>query len=318
MSKEAHQKIQEGLQKGTRVELGPNEVLDFSSDVIDALSPLTGMFSKGTQRLIVGPSATAIKRKLHLKLTFALDAEREEYPFVEFEVIRSGQDELEIQSCSKHLPLVLAITFNIKRNEGGFRASCCYVGHEIRSIFKANRALNMFSGGGSLEVFDLGTDAPFPTLTAGHLDSPTAEADARESNLIIALHEIALALNTRINWPQQITREDAAHLQLLEEIIHTGQAVVHGDSISFAVDPGKPIDLDAISRQPGNLLVTEIEPPPFASIFGKTLDLGEHTILIKPRRVAISYGGGEEAAPVLQIDLAEPLVYHFPRFAKDA
>ena len=128
------------------MELGPDELLDFSSDLTEALRPAIGPLSPGTQRMVVGPSAQAEARKLHLKLTIVLHEDHVEYPFVEFAIVRSGQDEIEIQSCSPNLPLKISLVFNHMDRTGKFDASCRFVGKDIRAVFKASNAVSFRQG----------------------------------------------------------------------------------------------------------------------------------------------------------------------------
>jgi hypothetical protein len=134
MTREAMEKLQTAQNEGRVVELGPQEIFGVASDFV---APFNSVLSDGfasVQKLIVGPPADTSRRRLRLKLMFASDAEREEFPYVEFEVIRPGRQELEIHSSSPTLPFELSLTLNLAGSPSGISVSYALVGREVRQV----------------------------------------------------------------------------------------------------------------------------------------------------------------------------------------
>ena len=95
MTKEAWEKFQDAQQKGKVAEFGPEDELELRSEFLASFSPEPGALSSGV-KLVVGPSIEAMNRRRRFKLTFSLGGEEVEFPYVEFEMIRPGQQEIEL------------------------------------------------------------------------------------------------------------------------------------------------------------------------------------------------------------------------------
>jgi hypothetical protein len=298
------------------MELGPDELIDVSSDLMDVFRSSIGPLSPGTQRMVVSPSVQSERRKLHLKLTFVLGEHRVEFPFVEFAVSRSGSEEVEIQSCSSALPLKMTITLNHVDGTGQFNAKYYFAGKEARVVFKARQALRIFTAGGQLRIFDLDTENSFTTLTGRQTGSPPTERDHAEDELISDLHEIVLALNDDITWPTAITMDDAISVQLLREAVRKGRVSVPVESITVGMPLADWTNADISWRHSGCFITAPTEPAPFATVFGKQFDLGSYTVSIMPRSLAVNAPPDQPEARVLEIVLAQPLIYKFDKFIK--
>lgn len=315
MTKEAWEKLQDVEQKGKRVELGPEDILGLTSDLFTAFGPEPGVLSSGVQKFIVGPSPELMKRKFRFKLTFASGEESEEFQYVEFEMVRPGKEDVEIRSSSSALPFELTLIINLAGGPSGISVSYGYAGQEISKIYKAHRAIKLLTNGGTLEVFDLEADKKLPTFHGAQKTSPSSETDDYWGNFVEAAQEIAVALNDTLVWPEHPTKEDSIYVQLIREIVRTGRVSIPAETLTVTVATFPGVDLrDALGHQK-TFRLNQIEPPEFATVFCKTLDLGPYSIDLKAREFEVSTDKDDAAIHVVKIAPAEPLLYQFEKFS---
>jgi len=314
MTKEGWHKLQEAQQRGKRIELGPEEIIEFSSEFLQSMTPSAPIVPS---KLIVGPSAEVMQRKFRFKLTFAFGEEREEFPYVEFEIVQPGQTEAVIRSSAPPMPLQLEMTFNLVGGPGTINASYSLIGHEIRKIHKAHKALQFLLGGGTLEIMDLESGQVWPLLRCERGVLTPTEEELYLDRFITALYEVAVGLNETITWAPNRTRDDSIHIQLLQQIVRTGQVSLSVDEITITVVPSPGVKVEDALQQGSTLRIDQSVAPDFATVFGKTLDVGPYFIIIQPREVALSVPKGEPDSRVIRIGLAQPLIYQFERFRRD-
>jgi TIR domain len=317
MTQEAWKSVQEAQRRGKLVELGPGEIIDFSSDFFQSFMPPSEIISSGIQRLIVSPSQDVMQKRFRFKLTFALAEAREEFPYVEFEIVQPGQEEIIIRSSAPPMPLQLTLTFDFGHATNKFSAKYSCVGHEIRKIHKAHTALQLLLVGGTLEIMNLESDQVVCRLGGAREISPPSEADLYLDKFIEALYEVAVAFNEKITWSANRTRDDSIHIQALQEIVRTGQLSIPASEINITMVPmpGKSIEDELRLHSP--LLITQSEPPDFATVFGKTFDVGPYVIVIRPQEFETSVPAGAPDTLLVRIVLAEPLIYQFEKFQRE-
>src|ERR1700722_5804122 len=314
MTKDAWTKVQEVQQKGKPVELGPEEIIEFSSTFFKSLMPTLDVASP---RVIVKPSQDVMQRRFRFKLTFALADEREEFPYIEFEMVQPGQEELVIRSSASPMPMKLTLSLNLAGEPSSFSASYSYIGHEIRKIYKSHRALQLLSRGGTMEILDLESDRLVGIMVGAKELLAPSEADQYLDRFITALHEVALAFNEKITWASDRTRDDRIHLQFLHYIWGTGRVSVPADSITLTLVPSPGVNIKEILQQHHTLHINQSEAPAFATVFGKALDVGPYVLIVQPRHFEIIGSIKEPTdSSVVEIMLAQPLIYEFERFLR--
>lgn len=317
MTKEAWEKLQEAQKKGKHAELGPDEVLGLTSDFFDSFSLRPNVLSSVVQKLVVGPAVEMLNRKFRFKLRFVLGEEAEEFPYVEFETVRPGQEEIEIRSSAPKLPFQLALTLNHAGGSSGMEVSYTHAGHEIRKIYKAHRAIQLFLNGGTLEILDLDSDKKLPTLQGARQTSPLNETNDYWEKFIEAAHELVATLNETLIWPERPTQDDSIHLQLLLEAIRTGEVSIPDGRFTLTVAPLPGVDIREVLAQPGMFRLNPTEPPKFATVFSKTFDLGPYAITCKAGKFEVNPAAEDPTCYAVRIMPEGPLVYQFERFRRD-
>jgi hypothetical protein len=197
MTEDAWNKLQDAQRRGKPVELGAEEIVEFSSDFFQSFTPPCDIVSR---RLIVGPSLDLVQRRFQFKLTLALGEERVEFPYVEFEMVQPGREEVVIRSSAPAMPLQLTLTFDLVGLGGSFNAHYSYTGYEIRKIHKTQRALQLMMGGGTLEIVDLESDRVLSRLRGAREASIPSEEEVYLDKLVTGLYEVAVAFNETITW----------------------------------------------------------------------------------------------------------------------
>jgi hypothetical protein len=314
MTEDGWNKLQEAQRRGKPVELGLEQIIEFSSDFFQSFMPASDIVSR---RLIVGPSFDVMQRRFRFKLTFALGEEREEFPYVEFEMVQPGREEVVIRSSAPATPLQLTLTFNLAGGRSSFNAHYSYTGHEIRKIHKTHKALQLLLGGSTLEIVDLESDRTLSRLGGAREASIPSEADLYLDKLITALYEVAVAFNETITWPATRTRDDSIHIQILQEIVRTGRVSVPAEDITITLEPNPGVNIEDELRKHATLCFSQSEAPDFATAFGKTFDVGPYVVIIQPREFETSVPDGKPDSRVVRIVQPQPLIYQFERFRRD-
>jgi hypothetical protein len=314
MTEDAWNKLQDAQRRGKPVELGAEEIVEFSSDFFQSFMPSPDIVSR---RLIVGPSLDVMQRKFHFKLTFALGEERVEFPYIEFEMVQPGLEVVVIRSSAPAMPLQLTLTFDLvgRRSSLNYDYSCA--GHEIRKIHKTHKALQLLLGGGTLEIVDLESDRTLSRLCGAREASIPSEADLYLDKLTTALYEVAVAFNETIVWPPTRTRDDDIHIQMLQEIVRTGQVSIPAEDTTITLEPSPGVNIEDVLRKHPTLCFSQSEAPFFATAFGKTFDVGPYIVIIQPREFETSVLDGKPDSRVVRIVHAQPLIYQFERFRRD-
>jgi hypothetical protein len=312
MTTEAWKKLQTAQNEGRPVELGPKEVLGVASKFAAPFNIAVDSGFSAVQRLIVGPSADVMQRRLRIKLTFALGQEREEFSYIEFKVIRPGQEEFEIRSSSSTLPLQISLTLNLAGRPSDINITYSFAGHEIRQVYKALNAIRLLSEGGNVEMLDLESGRCFGTLTTAQLTFSSEDADLY--SLVQDVYRVITAFNETVIWPQRITEADCIHLQSLAELVNTGRVAVPGDNVTMNLVPFNGVDLEETLRGQTLLRVDSDIPPTFATLFGKTLNLGPYQMIIRPREFQIAEDEQDPNSRIVSITPAEPVLFQIERF----
>jgi hypothetical protein len=107
------------------------------------------------------------------------------------------------------------------------------------------------------------------------------------------------------------------HIQLLQEILRTGQLSIPGDEITMTVKPSPGVNIEDVLQQHSILCICPNAAADFATVFGKTLDVGRYSIIIQPREIEVIAPKDDPGSRVVRIGLAQPLVYQFERFRRD-
>ena len=307
-------KLQEVQRSGKTYELGPEEIVEFSSDFLGSLIPPSDIVSS---RLIIGPSPEVLRRKFRFKLTFALEQGREEFPYVEFEMVQPGREEVVIRSSAPPMPLQLTLKLNLVSGLSDFTANYAYAGHEIRKIHKAHKALQLLMDGGTLEIADLESDRTLCRLGGARNISKPSEADMYLDKFIAALYEVAVAFNEMVTWSPDRTRDDSLCLQRLQEIVKTGEVSIPADNITLTLVPTAGANVEDALHTSRTLCITQSDVSDFATVFGKTFDVGPYVIIIHPAEFEITVPDNQPDSRVVRIGLAQPLIYRFERFRRD-
>jgi hypothetical protein len=312
MTTEAWKKLQTAQNEGRPVELGPEEVLGVASEFAAPFNIAVDSGFTAVQKRIVGPSADVMQRRLRVKLTFALGQEREEFSYIEFKVIRPGQQEFEIRSSSSTLPLQISLTLNLAGRASGINITYSFVGHEIRQVHKALHAIRLLREGGNVEMLDLESGRCFGTLTTAQQMFSSQDADLY--SFVQDVYRVITAFNETVIWPQRITEDDCIHLQFLGELVNTGRVTVPGDNVTMNLVPSHGVDLEETLRGQTLLRVDSDLPPTFATLFGKTLNLGPYQMIIRPREFQIAKDEQDPNSRIVSITPAEPVLFQIERF----
>ncbi|HEY3298788.1 MAG TPA: toll/interleukin-1 receptor domain-containing protein [Armatimonadota bacterium] len=314
MTTQAWEKLQTAHNEGRVVELGPDEVIGVASDVFETFNLGKDSGFSAVHKLIVAPPFDVMQRKLRAKLTFAFGGESEEFPYVEFRVIRPGAQEFEIQSFSPGLPLQISITLNLAGGLSEVKVSYSCAGYEIRQLHKTFRAIRLLSSGGVLEIFNLETDRRLGTLSSTQQTSIGSEAVLY--SVVHDAYEVATALNETLIWPEDFTMEDCSHIQLLRELVSTGRVLIPVKKIILNLMPSTGVDLNAALGESALVRVDLDNPPEFATVFGKTLNLGPYSIVIGPRHCEIVVDEHDSRLRIVSIAPAEPVFFQIEKFCR--
>ena len=130
--------------------------------------------------------------------------------------------------------------------------------------------------------------------------------------------EVAKALNEILTWPEEITMDDCIHLHLLRELVSTGNVSVPTGAITFNLVPAPGVDLDnALGGQ--NLFRADLDAPPFfATLFGKTLNLGPYHMTVRPLHYEITINEADPNSRIVCITPGDPVLYQIDRFCRSA
>lgn len=312
MTEDARERLYDGLRKGTIVEFGPKDAVKVDSQFLEALSG-PDAFSQGVSRMVVGPPAGLTYRRLKYKLTFALGLAKEEFPYLEFE-LRGGAGSIELRSSTSSVPFDL--TLKVAGVTRDMRVNLTYPGHEIRRIRKAHRAFNLFMGGGTIEIFDLESDVRVGVVAGATRTSPREESDVLMEAAIEALYEVAIGLGETFIWPAETTQKDFMHLYLVQKILRTGEVSFCQESIVLSRDPSPDGVVPELQDTPEIIRMPLLVPPTFATLFGKTIDLGPCSLEVKPDRFEVVELKDGPGGVTVRAITSEPLTFRFDRYPR--
>ena len=125
---------------------------------------------------------------------------------------------------------------------------------------------------------------------------------------------VVTAFNETVMWPQQITKDDCIHLQLLRELVNTGHVAIPADNVTLNLVPSRGVDLEEALGSQTLLRVDCDRPPAFATLFGKTLNLGQYQMIIRPRECQITRDEQDPNSRIVSITPAEPVLFQIERF----
>jgi hypothetical protein len=91
---------------------------------------------------------------------------------------------------------------------------------------------------------------------------------------------------------------------------------ISADDITVTVVPAPGTNIEQEWRQHTTLYLPQSEPPDFATVFGKTFDVGPYLVIVQPRELETSVPEDNPNSRVVRIMLAQPLIYHFERFRR--
>jgi hypothetical protein len=111
-------------------------------------------------------------------------------------------------------------------------------------------------------------------------------------------------------------RDDDIHIQILQQIVRTGQVSIPVEDNTVTPEPSPGINIEDQVRKNTTLCISQSEAPYFATAFGKTFDVGPYVVIIEPREVETRVLDGQPDSRVLRIVLARPLIYQFEKFRR--
>jgi hypothetical protein len=313
LTRKAWENFAEAQKTGDSVEFGPEDFLGVSSSLFDTLGFAPDSTSGGT--LTVAPAQNG-KSRFRWRIVFVGGDDREEFSFVEFEKVRAGTHEVELRSCAPPLPL--AMTFTLRRDgPGSCNLKYSYEGQEIRRVYKSQHALNIIRAGGQIELFDLELDRHVGTLSLPPHDEASEHNDVW--NFIAALTNIVQRLDETLYWTSP-RGEDVQNTQCVEKVLRTGEVNLRLKPLALTLTTDQlAIAQGAIGRGEGLQLCWET-PPSFATILGKTFDLGCYITRVVPERLEVSSNteAGQADAVNVQLITKKPVRFIFERFAPDS
>jgi hypothetical protein len=89
------------------------------------------------------------------------------------------------------------------------------------------------------------------------------------------------------------------------------------DAITLTIVPSPGVDIEQELRQRSTLRINQTDAPDFATVFGKTFDVGPYVMIVQPSELQISVPDDDPDARMVRIELAQPLLYQFEKFCRD-
>jgi hypothetical protein len=253
--------------------------------------------------------------RLHFRLTFRQGSDVEQFPYVEFEKIKVGSDLLEIRSCAPPLPfrLVLGLRANTPCR---FNVSSQFIGHDIRKVRQAFRAIRTLRAGGDLRLYDLDGDRPMGTLRSGSSAIPKTESDDAQELLIEALHDTANKLRIKIIWPANFSRSDFDNTLWLAAAVRTGTVQYPASELTLTMPESEAPLIEGAVRAGNAVRLNTAQAPPFSHLFGQQIDLGPHELIFMAADFEPVSAGEDETGQrnvTVRLPLGKPVVFFFEK-----
>ncbi len=205
------QKVSEFLRTGTPQELLPGELTSFRSD-LDFLLP-NDIEPVSSWRLLVNTPKEQLPT-FSFRITFGDANNAVVYELVQFQTVRRGTDEAELQSTTP-LPFAIQLILRFAEKSGSVNFSDNRAGLSVQQIHRMANAIVAMTNANTLDLYDLRLGKHFLTLaTSGDcawvrtLAEVTAEATT-----------VASFYGVDLRWPAEDTREDLGTLHRLRELI---------------------------------------------------------------------------------------------------
>jgi hypothetical protein len=165
------QKFEEFIKTGKAQDLVAGELLTFSSD-LSFLLPAEHHLAPESLQMHIGPSPTAERVRVPLRVTFGRSDTAVVFDYIEFRVARVGSEEIELVSTAD-LPFQMALIFgppNLSRGKVDFTYT--FAGADIRAIRKFMDAIDALRADGYVELYNLETGS---RLTHGEMSGGMLE-----------------------------------------------------------------------------------------------------------------------------------------------
>ena len=314
LTQEGWSKIQEGLQSGRAVTLSEEHLRGVSPEFYSSFGFDPATFTEAKSLTLV-PRSELLNRKFRFRVRFANGAQIEEFPYVEFAIVRAGSAELEFASNASQLPFKLTLTVHVGPMPPEFGWLLSYDGHSIRKVYRAQMALKLLRRqGGTIEFFDLEQDKVFASFgEAREMSGPEQEYWSKLDRFITDLHTIAEKTKSEILWNDNFSDEDAVHTGMLHEAVTTGSVSYPEGMIEATTDAGQYGQIRSGLASASHGLTFQFPGPPhFATVFGQSVDLGNYRVYLRPTQV--------EASPIpdslMEIKMRGDVTFFFSRFAQ--
>jgi|ERR1039458_310067 hypothetical protein len=316
VTREARKLMEEALRSGHRLKLGAEEVKGVSPEFFLQFGFRPEMFTE-VRSLELRPSNNAIPKKFRLRLNFEHGSEHEQFPFVEFDTVRVGTQEVEIRSSTASIVMSLTITMHFDGTPNNLQVRLLLEGQEIKKIYKSQHALQLLFAGGHLELFDLERDNVLARF-GGVQPPPKRNEDQFLEWFVTTLHDIVCTFNESLIWNSWPTEQDAFNLAHLHKAVSTGNVSVPVDEITLPLSHAQFAAVQPILAQNGLLTLKQIDPPEFATVLGKTFAVGECQIFLMPSGYSVTEPVDPEGVMLVKIWTTEPIVFVFDNFSKSA
>jgi hypothetical protein len=205
------QKFEEFIRTGKPQDLVGGELLTFSSDLAFLLP--ADQLAPGSLKMHIGPSITAERVRVPLRVTFGRGCAAVAYEYLAFDIARAGTEEIEMVSAGD-LPFEMSVVFgppNFTRGKVNF--SYTFAGADLHAIAKFMAAIDVLRTDASVELYNLETAS---RLTRGEMSAGTLEEwDTGYRRLV----KDALAVCEHYGVQLRYRKPEPADLQTLEYLV---------------------------------------------------------------------------------------------------
>jgi hypothetical protein len=123
---------------------------------------------------------------------------------------------------------------------------------------------------------------------------------------------IAEATKSEILWSDDFSEENAEHTGMLYQVVTKGRVSVCDATIDATMEDFQYEQMRAgLDGSSHGFALQFLEPPPFATVFGQSVDLGDYRVFLRPKQV--------EAFPIpdslMQVRMIGEVTFVFSRFA---
>ena len=267
-------KMEELIRSGRPQVIGPEELLDFTSDFA-FISPPKGQTEGAT--LFIGPAAPAAPPRLW-RVTFGCGEDAVVYECIRFVIARRGSEEAEVES-SGALPFRISLIVK-PSGTGSVHFERRWAGADIRAVQKFMRALKALVSSRKLEIYDVGQAV---TLLKPRIGGTLPAWFSAYEALIDDAVLVADFYGVKLQMPEGPTPVDRESLALLKGLIDGIPVDVEDMTLTLT----KCADVGAAQaetvRGEGSYLVTVPEYAVRPVLFGVRVCTGPVAYQIPPR-----------------------------------